>query len=59
METRYITISKAIKEAFWFKKFVTKLSVMSPNAIILYCDNNGTIAIAKEPMSHQKFKYIK
>ena len=28
MEAKYITVSKAAKEAFWFKKFVTELDVM-------------------------------
>ena len=32
---------------------------MSSDAISLYCDNNGTIALAKEPRSHQKSKHIK
>ena len=31
---------------------------MSSDAIALYCDNNGTIALAKEPRSHQKSKHI-
>ena len=31
---------------------------MPSDAIPLYCDNNGAIALAKEPRSHQKFKHI-
>ena len=31
-------------------------SIESP--IPLYCDNNGAIALAKEPRSHQKSKHI-
>ena len=31
---------------------------MSSDAITLYCDNNGTIALAKESRSHQKSKHI-
>ena len=58
MEAEYIAASDATKEAFWFKKFVTDLGVMSLDAILLYCDNNGAIALAKEPRSHQKSKHI-
>ena len=51
MEAEYIAASKAAKEAFWYKKFAVELGVMSSDAIPLYCDNNGTIALAKEPKS--------
>ena len=58
MEAEYIAASKAAKEAFWYKKFITELGVMSLDVIPLYCDNNGAIALAKEPRSHQKSKHI-
>ena len=58
IEAKYIAASKAVKEAFWYKKFIAELGVMSSDAIPLYCDNNGTIALAKEPRSHQKSKHI-
>ena len=32
---------------------------MPSDAIPLYCDNNGAIALAKESRSHQKSKHIK
>ena len=58
MEVEHIATSEAMKEAFWYKKFAVELGVMSSDAIPLYCDNNSTIALAKEPRSHQKFKHI-
>ena len=58
MEAEYIAASKATKEIFWYKKFATELGVMSSDAIPLYCDNNGAIALAKEPRSHQKSKHF-
>ena len=58
MEAEYIAVSEAAKEVFWYKKFAVELGVMSSDAIPLYCDNNGAIALAKEPRSHQKFKHI-
>ena len=51
MEVEYITASEATKEAFWYKKFAAELAVMSSDAIPLYYDNNGAIALAKEPKS--------
>ena len=42
------------------ERFITELNVvqtiMSP--VPLYCDNNGAIAQAKEPRSHQRSKHI-
>ena len=58
IEAEYIAASKAVKEVFWYKKFATELGVMSSDAIPLYCDNNGAIALAMEPRSHQKSKHI-
>ena len=42
------------------KKFITELRVIPSisEPILLLCDNNGTIAQAKEPRSHQKSKHI-
>ncbi|KAK8610013.1 hypothetical protein V6N13_026557 [Hibiscus sabdariffa] len=52
--------SEVSKEAVWIKKFVTELGVVPSisDALELYCDNNGAIAQAKEPRSHQRSKHI-
>ena len=41
-------------------KFITGLGVVpsSEEPISQYCDNNGAIAQAKEPRSHQKSKHV-
>ena len=52
--------SEAAKEAVWIRKFIVELGVV-PNIvdlIPLYCDNNGAIAQAKEPRSHQRSKHV-
>ncbi|KAK8613675.1 hypothetical protein V6N13_101432 [Hibiscus sabdariffa] len=56
----YIAASEAAKEAVWIKKFITELGVIPSilGAVDLYCDNNGAIAQAKEPRSHQRSKHI-
>ena len=59
-EAEYIAASDAAKEAVCIRKFVTELGVVPSieSPIPLYCDNNGAIALAKEPRSHQKSKHI-
>ena len=59
-EAEYIAASEAAKEAVWIRKFITELEVVPSiiDPIELYCDNNGAIAQAKEPRSHQRSKHI-
>ena len=59
-EAEYIPASAAVKEVVWIRKFIAELDVVPSIAspIDLYCDNNGAIAQAKEPHSHQRSKHI-
>ena len=59
-EDEYIDASKAVKEAVWIKKFITRLGVLpsTSNPVDLFCDNNVAIGQAKEPRSHQRSKHI-
>lgn len=55
-EAEYIVALSAAKEAVWINKLGIVPSIVDP--IGLYCDNNGAIAQAKEPRSHQRSKHI-
>ena len=59
-EAEYIAASEAVKEAVWMRKFITELEVVPSiiEPIIVYCDNNGAIAQAKEPRFHQRSKHV-
>ncbi|XP_070029798.1 secreted RxLR effector protein 161-like [Nicotiana sylvestris] len=50
-EAEYITASETTKEVVWMKKFLTELGVVPSieGAVLLLCDNTGSIAQAKEP----------
>ena len=55
-EAEYIAASDAANEAVWIKKkLFFRLGVVPSitNPVDVYCDNNGAIAQAKEPRSHQ------
>ncbi|KAI5397676.1 hypothetical protein KIW84_063483 [Lathyrus oleraceus] len=60
IEAEYIAASSATKEVVWIKKFISELGIVPSivDPIGLYCDNNGAIAQAKEPRSHQRSKHI-
>ena len=59
-ESEYIAASDAAKEVVWLRRFLSGLGVIlsSLDPVSLFCDNNGAIAQAKEPRSHQKSKHV-
>jgi hypothetical protein len=59
-EAEYIAASKAAKEGFWIKKFLSELGVVPSvqGPVDLYYDNNGAIAQAKEPRLHSRSKHV-
>ena len=59
-ESEYIAASEAAKEAVWIRNFISGLGVVPSilDPLEIFCDNNGAIAQAKEPRSHQKSKHI-
>ena len=50
----------AAKEVIWLRKFLMELGVLAKvvDPMILYCDNSGAVAQAKEPTNHRKDKHI-
>ena len=52
--------SEAAKEAVWLRKFLMKLGVIAKvvDPMILYSDNSGVVAQAKELRNHRKGKHI-
>ncbi|KAL0291698.1 UNVERIFIED_CONTAM: Retrovirus-related Pol polyprotein from transposon TNT 1-94 [Sesamum calycinum] len=60
MEAEYIAALEAAKEAIWMKNYIQKLGVVPSIAepVVIFCDNNGAIAQAKEPRSHHRSKHI-
>lgn len=59
-EAEYIAASDAAKEAVWIRNLIQELGVIPSvvDPVLVYCDNNGAIAQAKEPRSHQRSKHI-
>ncbi|KAL0394332.1 UNVERIFIED_CONTAM: Retrovirus-related Pol polyprotein from transposon TNT 1-94 [Sesamum latifolium] len=59
-EAEYIAASEAAKEAIWMKNYIQELGVVPSivEPVVIFCDNNGAIAQAKEPRSHHRSKHI-
>src|SRR3954464_12827306 len=61
MEAEYVVALEAAQDAVCMKEFISEVGVVA-NALdpmVIYCDNNGSIANAKEPRSHKHSKHIK
>uniref|UniRef100_A0AAV1UB76 RxLR effector candidate protein n=1 Tax=Peronospora matthiolae TaxID=2874970 RepID=A0AAV1UB76_9STRA len=58
-EAEYMALSEATKEAVWLKVLLGELGEMtSDEAIKMYEDNQGSIALAKNPEFHKRTKHI-
>lgn len=59
-EAEYMGQTQATKEAIWLKRLLNQLRPESqaPAATIIYCDNQGAIALASNPVFHARTKHI-
>ncbi len=57
-EAEYIAVSEATKETVWIGRLLEELCQLEIYPILLYYDNQGLIALAKNPENHQRTKHI-
>lgn len=58
-EAEYMALSEALQEAIWLKVFLCELGEMSQDeAVTIFEDNQGAIALAKNPEFHKRTKHI-
>jgi hypothetical protein len=56
-EAEYMAEAATIKEALWLKKLMAAFNE-AQGTMQLYCDNQGAIALLKNPTSHSRAKHI-
>ena len=57
-EAKYIAQTHAAKEALWLRSFLRELRSAPDDPLILNCDNQGAIALAKDNKFHACTKHI-
>ncbi len=57
-EAEYVALSAATQEAVWLKKLMSDLKQTLTEPLVLNEDNQGAIAIAKNPVAHARTKHI-
>ena len=50
IEAEYMALSLAAQEAMWLLQFDTEINCAEPEATLIWEDNTGTIAVAKNPV---------
>ena len=57
-EAEYVALSAATQEAVWLRRLLTDLQVTLSEPTVLMEDNQGAIAIARNPTAHARTKHI-
>jgi Reverse transcriptase (RNA-dependent DNA polymerase) len=57
LEAEYMALTQAAKEALWLKRFLAELGIDIPS-VILFGDNQGSLALAKNNVFHARSKHI-
>ena len=58
-EAEYVALSMATQEAVWLRQFLSDLAVSEIGvSTVVMEDNQGTIAIARNPVRHARTKHI-
>ena len=57
-EAEYMAASHSAKEAIWLRLLMADVCYMLDGATTIKCDNQGCIALAKNPKHHSHTKHI-
>ena len=57
-EAEYIALSTATQEAIWLRRLLGDIKADLKGATVVMGDNQGSIAIARNPISHARTKHI-
>jgi hypothetical protein len=57
-EAEYMAATQAAKEALWLKHLLAEIGFSLPQSIVIQGDNQGCIALTKNPTYHSRTKHI-
>ncbi|RVX07414.1 Retrovirus-related Pol polyprotein from transposon RE1 [Vitis vinifera] len=57
-EAEYRALAQGICEGIWIKRVLSELGQTSSSPILMMCDNQAAISIAKNPVHHDRTKHI-
>ena len=56
-ESEHMSMKKEIKEEIWLQGLIQSLG-LKVEKLVLYCDSQSALSLAKKPMYHEKMKHI-
>jgi hypothetical protein len=57
-ESEYRALMEATKESMWLRRILKELGFRQQQATIIYCDNQGSIKLTKNPLFHTRTKHF-
>jgi transposase InsO family protein len=57
-EAEYVAASRAAQEAIWLRALLDELGFGEPGPTLLLCDNQGALALARNPVNHPRTRHI-
>lgn len=57
-KAKYKAITRAAKEAIWYRRFLDDVGHKQANPTVIHCDNQGAIALAENPIFHAHTKHV-
>ncbi|RVW87679.1 Retrovirus-related Pol polyprotein from transposon RE1 [Vitis vinifera] len=57
-EAEYRALAQGICEGIWIKRVLSELGQTSSSLILMMCDNQAAISIAKNPVHHDRIKHV-
>lgn len=57
-EAEYVALGSAAQEAVWLRRLLTDLNINQRQPLVIREDNQGAIALAKNPVGHKRTKHI-
>jgi Reverse transcriptase (RNA-dependent DNA polymerase) len=57
-EAEYMAQTESTKEAVWIRRFLEGMGYVLDEPTVIYGDNQGAMALAKNPIDHQRTKHI-
>jgi hypothetical protein len=57
-EAEYMALSSSAQEAIWLIGILNSLGINNHETVTLFCDNQGSIKLAKNPTNHSRTKHI-
>ena len=57
-EAEYVALCAAAQETIWLRNLLKDINILQPGATTLYEDNQGAIALSKNPKNHPRTKHI-